>query len=148
MFERAQAIRNSFFRGSKSPYVGFELTPVSMDASINQFSMTVDGQVVTYRHGPPQPKLMEWPGPDGGGRVQLDMQPMVGTSMLTERGPWAWFRVLDRANLQPSGRAERFLADFRVGDRSARYELIARSAYNPFKLDELHAFRCVQKLTR
>ena len=69
-----------------------------------------------------------------------------GASMLRERGPWAWFRVLDKANISPAQQPEHFQVEFRIGDRSATYELIARSAYNPFRFDELERFRCPESL--
>lgn len=149
MFEQAAAIKNSFFRGDKNPYVGFELEPIAMDASINKFTLTLDGQTVVYRHGPPRAELLQWPGPGGTGRVQFDMQPATGPAMPPMRGPWAWFRMLDSANLSPvPGRAEQFNVEFSHGGRAARYRLVARSAYNPFMLDDLHSFRCLEQLTR
>ena len=76
------------------------------------------------------------------------MNPPVpnGGSMLRERGPWAWFRVLDQANISPSTQPEHFTVEFRIDDRSATYELIARSAYNPFRFEELEQFRCPESL--
>ena len=50
------------------------------------------------------------------------------------------------ANITPAGRPEVFQVEFRLGDRSATYELVARSAYNPFRFEELEQFRCPQSL--
>ena len=91
---------------------------------------------------------MDWPGPDQNGEVRLEITPpsTAGSSMLRERGPWAWFRVLDKANITPAAHPEHFGVEFNLGGRSARYELIARSAYNPFRFEELEQFRCPQTL--
>jgi type VI secretion system protein ImpL len=148
MFERAAAIREAYFQGGMEPRVAFELTPAGMDASIDEFKLTLDGQTTTYFNGPIVPQLMQWPGPNSTGEVRLEMSPGQGTSMRWERGAWAWFRVLDGSGLQPGAEPERFNVTFTVGSRSARYELRARSAYNPFGSRALQEFRCERRLTR
>ncbi len=91
---------------------------------------------------------MDWPGPDQNAEVRIEMSPPGpgGSSMVRERGPWAWFRVLDQANISPAAQAEHFLVEFKMGDRSATYELIARSAYNPFRFEGLEQFRCPESI--
>ncbi|MCK7582565.1 MAG: TagF domain-containing protein [Chromatiales bacterium] len=46
-----------------------------MDASINQFILDVDGQLVKYSHGPQVPQAVQWPGPRGSTQVRLQVQP-------------------------------------------------------------------------
>ena len=148
-FERAHAIRETFFRGGGAvPSVRFEIRPIGMDATISQFSLSLAGKTISYSFGPQITEYMEWPGPDQNAEVRIEMSPPSsgGASMLRERGPWAWFRVLDKANITPSERPEHFQVEFRLGDRSATYELVARSAYNPFRFDELEQFRCPESL--
>ncbi len=147
MFERANAIKEAFFRGDLKPFVSFELTPAAMDAAITKFTLTLDGQTVEYAHGPLRTSVLQWPGPGGTGEVRFEMAPAAGESMRSARGPWAWFRLLDGAGLTPLGR-ERFAVEFSVGGRAARYELGARSAFNPFNLDELRQFRCVANMSQ
>ena len=145
--QRAQAIKETFFRGDSQPYVGFDLAPVSMDPSITQFSMTVNGQSLEYFHGPRVTQSLEWPG-QGPGEVRIEMSPGIGTPMRVERGPWAWFRALDSARMRAGSQPEHFEVTFDLGGRTATYELVARSAYNPFKLDALSKFSCPQRLTQ
>ena len=148
-FERANAIKETFFRGGGTiPSVRFEMQPIGMDATISQFTLSLAGKTISYSFGPQITEYMEWPGPDQNAEVRIEMSPPTpgGASMLRERGPWAWFRLLDKANISPSGRPEHFQVEFRLGNRSATYELIARSAYNPFRFDELEQFRCPDSL--
>jgi type VI secretion system protein ImpL len=147
-FERAHAIRDTFFRGDATPYVGFELTPISMDSSITQFSLTIDGQATEYFHGPRVSKSFDWPGPQGVGEVRMEMSPGNNMPMRSVRGPWAWFRFLDESNMSPTDRPEHFQVVFTLGGRTATYELVARSAFNPFQLDALSQFRCPSRLTQ
>jgi type VI secretion system protein ImpL len=146
-FERAQAIRDTFFRGGGAiPSVRFEMRPIGMDPTISKFSLSLAGKTISYSFGPQITEYMEWPGPDQNAEVTIEMSPRAPGSMLRERGPWAWFRVLDKANISPAGQPEQFQVEFRLGDRSATYELVARSAYNPFRFDELDQFRCPETL--
>ncbi len=148
MFERAQAVKETFFRGDAKPYVGFQLTPISMDPQVTQYSLTVDGQSVQYFHGPRVAKSFDWPGASGVGEVRMEMAPNEGNGMRIENGPWAWFKVLDDSTIRPGSGPEQYQVVFSLGGRTATYELIARSAYNPFDLPELSEFRCPQRLTR
>jgi type VI secretion system protein ImpL len=147
MFERANSIKEAFFRGDVKPYVSFELKPSSMDASITRFTLTIAGQTVEYSHGPTRTSVLQWPGPDGTGDVRFEMAPQAGTSMRSVDGVWAWFRVLDDAGLTPIG-LEKFSLAFTLDGRSARYELDARSAYNPFDLGEFRQFECVTNMSQ
>ncbi len=148
-FERANRIKDTFFRGGGTiPSVRFEMQPIGMDATISKFSLSLAGKTIAYSFGPQITEYMEWPGPEQNAEVRIEMSPPTpgAASMLRESGPWAWFRMLDKANITPSGRPEHFQVEFRLGDRSAAYELIARSAYNPFRFDELEQFRCPESL--
>ncbi len=147
MFELGNSIKEAFFRGDAKPHVSFELTPIEMDASITKFSLSVDGQTVSYSHGPPQSSVLQWPGPDPTGEVRFEMTPELGTSMRAERGSWAWFRVLDGAGLTATG-PEQFDVPFTLDRRTARYQLVARSAFNPFNVKELRQFRCVTRMSQ
>ncbi|MEM9058382.1 MAG: type VI secretion IcmF C-terminal domain-containing protein, partial [Pseudomonadota bacterium] len=146
-FERARTIRETFFRGgSKAPRVNFELKPLTMDISIEQFVLEIEGQQLTYAHGPAVPSRLEWPG-TGARQVRIQMSPPAasGPSGLTREGAWAWFRVLDDARMTPAEQRENFYVTFTAGSRSAQYELSASSAFNPFRLKELEAFRCPER---
>ena len=146
-FERADAIKNTFFRGGGViPSVGFDLQPLDMDAAITRFTLNLGGQPVSYAHGPPVRKSLFWPAPSDTGEVIIEMAPASGESIAREPGPWAWFRVLDKAKVTPTNRAEAFTVDFTVGGRTAHYTLTARSANNPFNFDELKLFECPEQL--
>jgi type VI secretion system protein ImpL len=58
------------------------------------------------------------------------------------QGPWAWFQLLDGSNLRSTSVPEQFEVTFTRADRTVVYELIARSAFNPFSLTQLQQFQC------
>jgi type VI secretion system protein ImpL len=142
-FQRAQTIRDVFFRGGAAPSMKLELKPVSMDTSITQLIIDIDGQTLKYAHGPQLPVAVQWPGPKGTSQVRLQViPPTAGASSQTFEGPWALFRLLDRAQIQPTPQPEKMMATFNLDGRRAQFEVISGSVQNPLRLPELEQFRC------
>jgi len=148
-FQQAQTIRDVFFRGgARAAGLRLEFKPVEMDATITQFLLDVDGQMVRYSHGPQVPTTVQWPGPSGKFQVRLSIQPpsASGVSGRVFEGPWALFRMLDDQKFEPTGQPEKYLVTFLVGDRRAQFELVTSSVQNPFTLPELRQFQCPARL--
>jgi type VI secretion system protein ImpL len=144
-FQRAAAIRDSMFPGGGAkPGVSFEILPVDLDAKSTQVTVDIDGQTITYDHGPPRPVKMQWPGPNGVGQVRVSFQPEdpAGTTTIEKDGVWALFRLLQQSNLKQSTGSDRFTVTFTAGDRSATFEIRANSVINPFAGNQLELFRC------
>ena len=72
--------------------------------------------------------------------------PSTGASGLAVDGPWALFRLLEKAQLEPAGAPEKFNVTFNVDNRKARFEVTANSVQNPFRLRELREFTCPERL--
>ncbi|BCG65723.1 MAG: type VI secretion system protein ImpL [Methyloprofundus sp.] len=147
-FQRAENIKNTFFRlGRQSPAISFKLKPISMSSSIVQFTMDIDGQVLTYAHGPVRPVAMKWPGPNNSGQVRIQMlPPKQGYSGISKDGPWAIFRIFDEADITRTSNPAIFIMTFKIQGREAKFELQASSAVNPFQLIDLKSFRCLSTL--
>jgi type VI secretion system protein ImpL len=148
-FQRAAAIRdNMFMGGGGKPGVSFEMLPVDLDPTSTNVVVEVDGQIITYDHGPPRPAKMVWPGPSGVGHVRISFQPPDPAKPTTIEmdGVWAWFRVLQQSQLKQSTGADRYIATFKVGGRMASFELRANSVINIFAVNQLELFRCPPKL--
>ena len=146
-FQRAQAIREVFFRGGQGAAMRLEFKPVGMDATITQFILDVDGQVVKYSHGPQIPAQVQWPGPRGSMQVRLQLSPPgVGASGQVFEGPWALFRMFDKVQIEATGQPEKFVATINVDGRKAQFEVLTSSVQNPFRLRELEQFQCPAQL--
>lgn len=149
-FERAARIRDIFFRaGGRAPSIRLDFRPVEMDASITQFILDVDGQLVRYAHGPAVPMAVQWPGPRGSNQVRVQLNPPSvsgGASGMTVDGPWALFRAFDKSQLEPGNAPERFFVTFSIDGRRARFEVTANSVQHPVRLRELREFTCPQNL--
>lgn len=140
-FERAQRIRDVFFgTGSQTPQVRFNLTADTLDPTVTAFRMSVDGQSFQYAHGPVRSVSMQWPGTSGQAAFEFDSPggPIPGPAF---QGPWAWFRLLDRARITPLS-GSRYRATFTAGGKSMAVILDAASIRNPFGKDVVAGFRC------
>jgi len=148
-FQRAATIRDTFFgSGSPQPSIHFDMKPIRMDTTISQFTLLLDGQRVTYNHGPARWSRLRWPDEKGGSEAKILLSPPAGNkpSGISEDGPWGWFRLLDRSRILASDSPESFQMTFDIGGRKASFMLRASSAYNPFQLKELKDFRCPNRL--
>ena len=148
-FYRARLIRDVFFHsGGRTAGIEFSFRPIDMDASITQFILDVDGQLVKYSHGPQVPISVKWPGPKGSSQVRLQISPAneSGASGQVFDGPWALFRMFDGIHISPSSQPEKFFATFNIHDRKIQFEVITSSVQNPFRLRELEQFNCPKRL--
>jgi type VI secretion system protein ImpL len=146
-FQRAALIQEMFFAdGGQRPLVRFGLKPVFLDANVSQFMIDLDGQRFTYRHGPTVVSNAQWPGPDGSTQTRIEFEELGGGRVSDSAdGPWAWFRILDKAKVS-SGSRDRLEVTFDINGRKAVYELRANSVVNPFLRQELESFRCPSSL--
>lgn len=146
-FQKASEIRDSFFLAPGLPSVTFDLTPVALDPNAEQVTLDIEGQPVIYAHGPPQVTALTWPG-QAGGRTRVAFSPTRSDieSSIDRDGPWAWFRLLDTAEVRRTNVSDRNRVIFNVGGRIAIFQLRAGSALNPFTVTALDSFRCPSSL--
>lgn len=145
----ANTIREMYFQdGGQRPIVRFSVRPISLDDDASRFRLEVDGQVTTYRHGPTRSTQMQWPGLSGAGQARLVFERLDGGRFgISKDGPWAWFRLLDDAQISPGGSRDRVLVTFATGGLDTTYELRASSVENPFSSgNTLSRFRCLESL--
>jgi len=147
-FQRAQAIRDVFFRSGRTAGFRLDFKPLEMDPTITQLILDVDGQLVTYSHGPQVRTSVQWPGPRGSTQARLQFAPPLasGTSAQIFDGPWAIFRMFDRAKIEATAQSERFIVTFNIEGRKAQFEVTTNSVQNPFRLLELEQFVCPNRL--
>jgi type VI secretion system protein ImpL len=79
-------------------------------------------------------------------RVQLSPPSVGGTSGLVADGPWALFRVMEKAQLENSGVPEKFFVTFNVENRKTRFEVTTNSVQSPLRVRELQEFSCPEGL--
>ena len=146
-FQRAVVVRDAMFGpNSQAPAIRFQLVPLELSGDANQVIIRMDGQTLAYTAGQAARVAdLQWTGTSGQAQIEF-LPPTAGSpSQLNEAGPWAWFKLLDKANPQSLG-SGRFRVTFQLGGRQAVYELRAASGFNPFDLPELKGFRCPEQL--
>jgi type VI secretion system protein ImpL len=113
---------------------------LDLDEKVDRFTLDIDGHTVRYAHGPPLPKVIEWPGPQG--RARIELTPASAGGPIEYTGPWALLRLFDQAAVQNAGAPGRFRVIFNVGGHKASFEVETDVRANPFRLRELEHFDC------
>ncbi|WP_293268910.1 type VI secretion system membrane subunit TssM [Neptunomonas sp.] len=146
-FRRAASFRDAYFQlGGQTPSVSFGLKPLFLDANVKVFSLNLDGQQFRYRHGPARVLKAQWPGPNSINQVRLVFQDDRNASAAnTIEGPWALFRLLDQSKVDVKSR-DVANATFSLKGLKTTWQLRADTVSNPFQIDQIHKFRCPNRL--
>lgn len=140
--ERADRIRETFFDQRGNLSVQFSIEPLGLSANQRTSLLDLDGQLISYTHGPSQITGIVWPNTLGQQvRSNLTLLRQNGNSSSLEyRGPWSMFRLLSRGSL--NGRTSTSVdLSFRTGDGVMRYRLIAEKAFNPITQEPFKGFK-------
>lgn len=148
-FQRAQRIRQAFFdEGGQQVRVGFNLRPVYLDQHITHLLLEIDGQTLSYRHGPTRNQHFEWPGERSQQQTRLVFTRVNSGLPASKRieGEWAWFRFLDQQmQNRPETKRDGLLIVTEQGNK-AHIQIIPDSVNNPFWNSDLEGFRCPANL--
>ncbi|MCE5980926.1 type VI secretion system membrane subunit TssM [Pseudomonas sp. LF19] len=128
----AERIRDTFFNNRGHLAVQLSIEPLALSSSRLSSLLSIDGQLVPYRHGAPQRTGLVWPNDlSSASASQLTLVHSSGnTASLSYRGPWSLFRLLSRAQL--NGRTDTSVdLTFTVADGLMRYRVGVHKANNP-----------------
>ena len=140
-FQRAARIREGFFRsGGKTPGFKLEMRAVEMSDGLKEFALDIDGQVINFVTGNSTSVVLNWPSQKVSSHIHIAAVPAI--TPLSFEGPWALFRLFDRFEVQPSSQPEKFTLTINLEGRRVRFEVIANSVVNPFRMREIQQFRC------
>ncbi|KAE9629210.1 type VI secretion system membrane subunit TssM [Parasedimentitalea maritima] len=144
----AAEIRDAFFATGPTPAVQFQITPKALDPKAKEVLLEIDGSKVAYGHrsGAPTPVAVTWPGAVGLARITLSPKKRDNENTMSRDGPWAWFRLLDAAEVRRTNVSDRRRVNFRVGGRLALFELQSGSVINPFALPAMAKFNCPKSM--
>lgn len=149
-FQRAQAIRQAFFRdGGRSLGTSLEFRLLELDPAVKALALEIDGQAMRFGREQKNALSVQWPGPPGAARrVHLQMTPSAGgnPSDFVFEGPWALFRLFDRVRVEPGAAPDRAQLVFDVEGRTARFEVRSATPLNPLMRQELEQFQCPKRL--
>ncbi|MFA6408601.1 MAG: type VI secretion protein IcmF/TssM N-terminal domain-containing protein [Gammaproteobacteria bacterium] len=147
MFIRGYLIEKMFFAdAAMTPDIHFSLTPTSLDAKTKSFTLLVDGQVVFATNSKMKEQELKWPGPEVGNVAIQFVDQQGQNTQVSFTGQWAWFKLLDHSDVQTTSDVHRYEVTFSNEGSSAKFNLVASKAANPFIPDIVNNFRCVDKL--
>ncbi|AVO37677.1 type VI secretion system membrane subunit TssM [Pukyongiella litopenaei] len=143
----AAEIKDTFFGGSPHAAVKFQITPEALDPKAKSVLLEIDGQQVPFQHrAQPNPVAVTWPGTVGMARVTFAPDKRNLESQVSRDGPWAWFRLLDAAEVRKTNASDRKRVIFNIGGRIAIFQLQSGSVLNPFALPALAKFSCPKSM--
>ncbi|HCN45685.1 MAG TPA: type VI secretion system membrane subunit TssM, partial [Pseudomonas sp.] len=131
--ESADRIRDAFFNSRGLLGVQFYLEPLGLAPNKRSSSFSVEGQLVTYNHGPTTSTALIWPNtlaPNNESRMTL-VNAGGSSSGLVYRGPWSLYRLLSKARLNGNTSTSVDLS-FAAPDGGMRYRISTEKANNPF----------------
>ncbi len=141
----ADTLRLALFRSGDVPGYDFSLKPLSLDTAVGKFELQLGEQRFAYTHGPKLNKRASWRSArDTNIRILFeDLNQTLHRE--TYIGVWAWYRLLDDANIRKVGNTT-YRATFNKNGRKAQYQLTAASRISGLNLSLLRNYRCPQGL--
>lgn len=148
VFIRGTLIQSMFYAdGGQNLGVKFKLMQLGLSPNTRDVTLKLGDQIIASSSGARKTESFAWPM-SGSNVAELNFVNARGASFNTkvENDPWAWFRLLDKANLQEQKDQQHFELLFDLNGSSVRYALIADTAANPFIPNILTEFRCPNRL--
>lgn len=143
-FLRTALIQKMFYAlKTPSMKIPFKLVPLGLDTKVKNFTLYLDGQKIIYDHNGNNISSLLWPNPQSGsGMASYGFTDHKGNyTDVLENGLWAWFRILDRIELDSNHESKRIKITFRLEEHYADYLLISENAINPFASKIITDFR-------
>ncbi|WP_123014787.1 type VI secretion system membrane subunit TssM [Vibrio zhugei] len=147
--KQAETIRDAFFNRKGVLDVSFSVEPLRLTGNKRRSVMNVDGQYLTYSHGPRENVEFIWPNTLRDSAVsKVTLVPTkrnVSPRSLSIQGPWAFFRLLDHGDVV-SASATSVDYKFDVDGGEMIYRINAEGNVNPFTERVFKSFRLSKSL--
>lgn len=146
--QRAHGIQRYFFASSGgAPVLAFDLRPEFLDPQAKGANLRIGDKRLDYRHEPPRSIPFVWPPDSGEELVSLAMTDLADNrTTVTEQGPWAFLRFLDRLEVRGGRRTDAFDVSALLNGLTVRYKMIMDSTLNAVTYSEVSQFRCPTEL--
>lgn len=117
-----------FVAGNPDMSFSSQIQVNELDPGIPELIINIDGQIQRYAHGPQISKEITWPGPRGGILAELSTPVETETSSLLASGPWALYRLLEKAKI--TQRYDSTYATFQLGRHKTTLKFTASVPLN------------------
>ncbi len=129
--------------------MSFSVEPLRLSSNKRRSVLNVDGQYVTYSHGPRDSIELIWPNTlRDSATSKLTLVPTktnLSPRSVVIRGPWALFRLLDRGAVV-SASTTSVDYQFNVDGGGMIYRVNAQAATNPFTQRLFKSFKLSRNL--
>ncbi|NOH79411.1 type VI secretion system membrane subunit TssM [Vibrio sp. RE86] len=133
--EQAQRIRHAFFNRKGVLDVDFSVEPIQLSGNKRRSVLNLDGQYLSYSHGPREGVELIWPNTLRDSAVSKVTLVPNGTNLsprsINRQGPWALFRLLEKGNVVAASKTS-VDYQFSIDGGSMIYRVNAESDANPF----------------
>ena len=146
--QRTNQVTRYFFAPSASmPNINFSLLPLTLDRNVARFTMNIGTQNLVYAHGPRRATNFTWPVSmaDESARIEF-ITPDRQIKADSELGPWSLFKLLDKHQLNSTGRQSTYQTKIDIDGLSIDFELRASSEFNPIGDKTLHNLSLPEEL--
>lgn len=141
-FIRANLMRKMFFPDNKNFNVQFSLTPILFEPIVKDMVLNINGDKILNYQGSHKVSQFNWPGKNPNNMVEIIIENVNGVaSKASETGPWALFKVLEKAHITPMNDMKNFELIFALDDSATKYQLIADAPINPFVPGVINQFK-------
>lgn len=147
--ERAGIIRTMFFTHDGKLVINFSIQAVTFETGVNNFNLKLNQTTISDSPGKTEVHFLSWPVVDSTEMAAFSFTNDKGeifSEMKT--GPWALFKLIENANLQPTQNTQSFGLTFDLDGNAARYQLFADKMINPFISGIIDQFRCPEVLSK
>ncbi len=125
-------IQDGFFDPRGALNINFNLEPLALSSNQRRSVLNIDGQLISYNHGPSHASQLIWPNTlRKGAESKITLISRLGRSqILRHQGPWSWFRLLDQAEING---ADNNMLDitFQLGKGRMRYRIHSEKSNSP-----------------
>lgn len=144
--ERAAIIRTMYFHDSEQLATEFSLNVDELDTDITKAIIQINQQTYTAVSNKNK-QIFIWQGDDKNPNARLELTDKTGqTAIAIMSGPWAWFKLLDKAEIQQLSTLQHYQIMFHINGITMSYHLTAKYLLNPFIPGVLQDFRCPEIL--
>jgi type VI secretion system protein ImpL len=146
-FERSNIIQKMFFDKYGVLRVNFTVQMINLDPSVKSIDISINDQKSSSSNQSATLAYISWPGTDDISNVTINLQNDQGQIYtVSEDGPWAWFKVLDKTNLRQDKDSQHFTFNIDMNNFTSKYSLIASSPINPFIPGIINQYRAPDEI--
>jgi type VI secretion system protein ImpL len=147
--QQAKHIQQAFFNRKGVLDISFSIEPLRLTGNKRRSVLNIDGQFLTYSHGPRENVELIWPNTLRDSAIsKITLIPTKSNQSprsVVIQGPWAFFRLLDTGDVV-SASPTSVDYQFSVDGGDMVYRVNSEANVNPFTQRLFHSFRLSSSL--